>query len=137
MAATILVYVIVVLFILLWAYAALPKFFNMKRFGEILETQAIPKWLAVVLKWTLPVAELGTVYLLLVPETRLPGMYISFFMMLVFTLYVGGIIFQVYDVYPCPCGALFRRMGWKKHYRVNLILTAVALLGILLMEMGY
>lgn len=114
MIATISIYIIVLMFILLRAYASLPKFFNMKRFGEMLKTQAIPKWVAAILKWILPVVEVLTLYLLIMPETRLLGLYISFLMMLVFTLYVGGIMFPVYDVYPCPCGALFRRDGLEE-----------------------
>jgi uncharacterized membrane protein YqaE (UPF0057 family) len=64
-------------------------------------------------------------------------MYISLFMMVVFTVYVSGIIFRVYDVYPCPCGGVFSRIGWKKHFRVNLLLTLIAVVGVVLMEMRY
>lgn len=137
MTAIILLYLIVGFFILLWIYAAVPKFFNLKRFSNTLKTQSIPKWLASLLTWTLPATELLIAYLLIVPKTRLMGMYISFLMMLVFTLYVGGIIFQVYKTYPCPCGALFKNMGWNRHFKVNLLITLVALIGIVLMELGY
>ncbi|WP_394334166.1 MauE/DoxX family redox-associated membrane protein [Pedobacter caeni] len=80
--------------------------------------------------------ELGTVILLIVPETRLIGMYISLLMMVAFTIYVSGIIFRVYDRYPCPCGGLFSKIGWKKHFRVNLLLTLIAGIGVVLMEIN-
>lgn len=85
----------------------------------------------------LPIVELGTVVLLIVPETRLMGMYVSLLMMVVFTVYVSGIIYQVYNIYPCPCGGVFSRMGWKKHFRVNLLLTLIAGVGVVLLEMNY
>ncbi|AOM75947.1 MauE/DoxX family redox-associated membrane protein [Pedobacter steynii] len=128
-------YTIIALFIALWIYAAVPKLRNITYFKEVLKSQAIPKWSVPWLSWMLPLVELGTVVLLIVPETRLIGMYLSLAMMSVFTVYVSGIIFQVYDIYPCPCGGVFRRMGWKKHLRVNLLLTLIALVGVVLLQM--
>lgn len=131
------VYVIIAFFILLWAYAAFPKFFGMRRFRSILESQAIPKWMARMLTWLLPISELGVMVLLIIPETRFLGLCFSFLLMFIFTLYVGGIIFQVYDIYPCPCGALFKNMPWRKHYKVNILITLIALAGVILMQLGY
>lgn len=136
MITNLLTYLIVVLFILLWIYASVPKLFNLRRFREVLKSQAIPKWLANLLSWTLPFLELIIAGMLIFPESRLMGLYLSFFMMLIFTIYVSGIIFHVYNIYPCPCGALFRRMGWKKHFKVNILLTSIALIGIVLIELG-
>lgn len=136
MIISVLMYTIIALFIALWLYAAVPKLRNITYFKEVLKSQAIPKWSVPWLSWMLPLVELGTVALLIVPETRLIGMYLSLAMMSVFTVYVSGIIFQVYDIYPCPCGGVFRRMGWKKHFRVNLLLTLIALVGVVLLQMS-
>jgi hypothetical protein len=134
MIATIIIYLIVALFVLLWAYTAIPKFFKIKYFYDILGSQAIPKWTVPILTVMIPVVELAVLGMLLFPETRLLGLYASFGLMLIFTIYVSGIIFQVYDIYPCPCGAMFRRMSWKKHLRVNIWLTLIALTGALIMQ---
>lgn len=136
MVMSVLIYMIIALFIALWMYAAVPKLRNIKYFKEVLKSQAIPKWTVPWLSWMLPMVELGTVVLLLIPETRLTGMYLSLLMMVVFTVYVSGIIFQVYKIYPCPCGGIFSRIGWKKHFRVNLLLTLIAVVGVVLMEMS-
>ncbi|RQO70236.1 hypothetical protein DBR43_19600 [Pedobacter sp. KBW06] len=136
MGMSVLIYTIIALFIALWIYAAVPKLRNIKYFKEVLKSQAIPKWSVPWLSWMLPVVELGTVVLLIIPETRLRGMYISLLMMTVFTVYVSGIIYQVYDIYPCPCGGVFSRIGWKKHFKVNLLLTLIAAVGVVLMEMN-
>lgn len=135
MMMSVLIYTIIALFVALWIYAAVPKLRNMKYFKDVLNSQAIPKWSVPWLTWMLPLVELGTVVLLIIPETRLIGMYISLLMMSVFTVYVSGIIYQVYDIYPCPCGGIFSRIGWKKHFKVNLLLTLIAVLGVVLMEM--
>jgi len=137
MLSTIIIYLIVSLFVLLWAYTSLPKFFKFKQFYEILKSQAIPKWSVPILTVLLPVGELAVAFMLLFPETRLMGLYFSFGLMFIFTIYVWGIIYQVYDIYPCPCGGIFRRIGWKRHLKVNMWLTSIALLGILIMEFGW
>ncbi|MDH5825832.1 MauE/DoxX family redox-associated membrane protein [Sphingobacterium faecium] len=132
MIATLITYIIVALFALLWAYISIPKLFKLKSFGEILGTQAIPKWSVPILTWLIPILEIAVVCLLLFPETRLLGLYFSFGLMLIFTFYVSGIIFQVYDIYPCPCGGFFKHLTWRKHLQVNIWLTGIALVGILM-----
>lgn len=137
MVMSVLIYTIIALFVALWIYAAVPKLRNIKYFKEVLKSQAIPKWSILWLSWMLPIGELGTMVLLILPETRLIGMYLSLFMMSVFTVYVSGIIYQVYDIYPCPCGGVFSRIGWKNHFKVNLLLTLIAVAGVVLMEIKY
>lgn len=123
------------LLILLWAYASFSKIFNMHQFQHALMTQVFPRWVGKILTYALPLSELVIIGLLLIPETRLLGMYTSLFLMTIFTLYVGGAVFQIYDRYPCACGGLFSRMGWYKHLKVNIILTIIALAGVVLMEL--
>lgn len=122
------------LLILLWAYAAFSKVLNMHRFKKALTIQVFPKWVGKILAYALPLSEIGLVILLILPETRRLGMYSSLFLMVLFTLYVGGAVFQFYERYPCACGGLFSRMGWYKHFKVNLMLTFIAMFGVILME---
>ncbi|MBB5637843.1 general stress protein CsbA [Pedobacter cryoconitis] len=122
------------LLILLWAYASFSKIFDMHKFQHALMTQVFPRWVGKILTYVLPLTEIALIVLLLIPQTRLTGMYSSLFLMGVFTLYVGGAVFQIYERYPCACGGLFARMGWYKHFKVNIILTLIALAGVILME---
>ncbi|SEB21701.1 MauE/DoxX family redox-associated membrane protein [Pedobacter hartonius] len=123
------------LLILLWAYAAFSKIFNFHKFSYALKTQVFPPWVGKILLYLLPLVETAFIVLLLVPGTRLLGMYASLFLMVIFTLYVGGAVFQFYERYPCACGGLFARMGWHKHFKVNIMLTIIALAGVILMEL--
>lgn len=122
------------LLIILWGYACFSKLFNLYKFKRALMTQVFPKWVGKILTYLLPLSELATIVLLFIPETRLAGMYLSLFMLLAFTLYVGGAVFQIYDRYPCACGGLFSRLGWYKHFKINIVLTLIALVGVILME---
>lgn len=120
--------------ILLWAYAAFSKIIDIPAFKKALRIQVFPLWVAKILLYVLPLSEIFVIVLLLIPETRLIGMYTSLFMMLLFTLYVGGAVFKIYERTPCACGGLFARLGWKKHFKVNVVLTIIALIGVILME---
>jgi len=122
------------LLIILWAYTALSKLFDFNKFKYAMKIQVFPRWIGSILVYMLPVLELALVVLLIVPSTRLIGMYSSLFLMVLFTLYVGGAVFHIYDRNPCACGGLFNRLGWHKHFKVNIVLTLIALAGAVLME---
>jgi len=123
------------LMIILWAYTAFSKIFNFHKFKQAMVTQVFPSWMGKILMYVLPLIEFAIVALLLFPQTRLIGMYASLFLMILFTLYVGGAVFHIYDRHPCACGGLFARLGWSKHFKVNIMLTLVALIGVILMEL--
>ncbi|MDR6338766.1 hypothetical protein HNQ91_001817 [Filimonas zeae] len=131
-----LIVIINIMLIILWVYAAVIKLTDVKKFRESLITQVIPRWMAKTLVWALPLSELLSAGLLLFAGTRLWGMYLSALMMLVFTVYVGCAAYLVFTSYPCPCGGLFTRIGWKKHFKVNIFFTLLSLLGILLIKFG-
>lgn len=122
--------------IALWVYAVAVKLSDVKKFRHSLTTQAFPPWMGGYLVWILPVAETTAALLLLSSRTRLWGMYFSALMMLVFTIYVGSASLLFFKHYPCPCGGLFSRMGWKKHFKINIFFTLLSLLGILLVLHG-
>jgi len=121
--------------VFLWAYSAFSKLFSFYKFKQAMLTQVFPRWIGHILIYTLPLIELAFVAILLISETRLLGMYASLFLMILFTLYVGGAVFRIYDRHPCACGGLFARLGWYKHLKVNIILSLIALVGVILMEL--
>ena len=122
------------LLIILWAYASFSKLFDLPRFKHAMVTQVFPKWIGKILVYLIPLSEIILIILLLIPSTRLIGMYASLFMMLAFTIYIGGAVFHIYERNPCACGGLFNRLGWTKHFKLNIVLTLIALVGVLLME---
>jgi len=121
--------------VLLWAYASLSKLFNFNKFKHAMSIQVFPPWIGQIMTYLVPTVELVIVALLLITQTRLLGMYASMFLMALFTIYVGGAVFKIYERTPCACGGLFARMKWNRHFKVNIILTIIALAGVLLMEL--
>jgi len=137
MEISIVIYTITFLFIVLWAYVSFPKFLNMKRFRYVMLSQIMPGWLANILYVLLPVFEIGVMILLLFDKTRLLGMYVSFLLMLIFTIYIGGAAFNIYKLHLCPCGKLFSKLSWKEHFLLNLTLTLLALIALYLINETY
>lgn len=134
MNLNILIIIVSILLIILWLYSALTKLGDFKKFKQSMLSQIFPKWMSRVLVYTLPLVELSIAILLLFPHTRLIGMYTSLLLMLSFTLYVGGAVYHIYGNYPCACGGLFTKLGWSKHFHLNIGLTLLALIGVILME---
>lgn len=60
--ATLLTYLIVALFVLLWAYTAIPKFFKFRSFYPVVGSQAIPKWRLSLLSVMILLVELAVVF---------------------------------------------------------------------------
>ncbi|WP_442587862.1 MauE/DoxX family redox-associated membrane protein [Pedobacter sp. AW31-3R] len=119
----------------LWVYSALSKLSYWTAYKHAMKAQVFPNWICKILTYVIPALELALALLLIFNKTRLLAMYSSFFLMFLFTLYIGGAVYQVYSRYPCACGGLFSRLGWKKHFKLNIGLTLIALAGVLLMEL--
>jgi len=123
------------LLIMLWAYASVSKLLNLHQFQHAMMSQVFPKWIGRIFVYLVPLSEIIMIVLLLIPSTRLIGMYASLFTMIAFTLYVGGAVFRLYERSPCACGGLFGKLGWYKHFKVNIVLSLIALVGAVLMEL--
>jgi len=120
--------------VVLWAYAAFSKLFNLTEFKQAMSVQVFPVWLGKILTLLLPLSELALVVLLIIPSSRLTGMYASFFLMGIFTLYISGAVLKIYERTPCACGGLFARLSWQTHLKLNILLTLISLIGILLLS---
>ena len=119
---------------ILWAYASFSKLFDFKQFKHAMLTQAFPRWMGHMLIYIVPAVEIAIIILLIIPQTRLSGMYASAILMLLFTLYIGGEVFKIYGRHPCACGGLFIGLGWHNHFKLNILLTLIAMSGLILME---
>jgi hypothetical protein len=111
---------------ILWAYTSIPKLFNMKRFHYVMQSQIIPKWLSEILYLILPFSELFLSSMLIFEATSTVALLLSSILMLIFTIYIGGAAFHLYELELCPCGKVFAKMSWMQHFWVNLIITFLA-----------
>ncbi|EKF55577.1 hypothetical protein I215_06442 [Galbibacter marinus] len=123
----IIIEIISVLFIVLFVYAGLTKlmegdkFFNNLNNSPILPGDAT----AYILSWGVPTLELVIALLIAIPRTKLKGLYGALGLMILFTLYVAGIVF--FSPYtPCSCGGVLTLLSWPQHLVVNISFVLLA-----------
>ena len=118
------------LLMFLFLYTALSKLLEFNKFKyQIGQSPFITNisWLVI---WSIPLAEIITSIFLIFKRTRLAGLYLSFFLLLLFTGYV--FIMLKYSSYlPCSCGGVLSIMSWKQHLIFNLVFTGLSLAGII------
>lgn len=123
---------ICILFIILWVYAGLSKLMDYQTFKFQLGRSPYLQNLSGIVAIALPLAEIATAALLVFNSTRLLGMYLSFFAMLLFTGYIYAMLYHSYFL-PCSCGGILNKLDWHSHFIFNIIFTVLAITGIILM----
>ena len=126
--------IITALVILLFLYASFSKIFDLWYFKYDLAKQPFPKWLQKVLVWAIPFSEVFISVLLMVKRTRLPGLYLALFLMLLFTGYTAAILLHFFAFVPCGCGGVIRMLSWPQHLVFNLFFVVIIILDIWLMQ---
>jgi putative oxidoreductase len=113
---------VIFLMIIIWVYAAASKIFEFQHFKAEMHSQVLYPFLQTMIIYFLPPAELGVAILLAIDKTRLAGMYCSFALLLLFTVYIALIILHLFKRVPCSCGGILEHMGWTAHLLFNLFL---------------
>jgi hypothetical protein len=122
------------LFILLFVYTALSKLTDYNFFVAQLNTHPGINKYADTIAWSIPGAELLISVMLLIPRTRVIGLYGSLGLMAVFTVYLLYML-QFGEHLPCSCGGVIKYMTWKQHVAFNSFFIVVAILGLWLSKL--
>ncbi len=125
--------IVVGLLIFLFVYTSISKLNDIYKFQAAIKQSPLIGDRSVFFSWAVPVSELFVSLLLFIPFTRRLGLYGSFALMLVFTLYIGYMITYTPHL-PCSCGGVLKQMSWKQHLFFNIGFTILALAGILLQK---
>lgn len=123
--------IVVFLYILLLVYAALTKLLDYQKFVIQLGQSPLLTRHAILLAWAVPFIELGISALLIIPRTRLSGLYAAFSLMVMFTTYII-LASRFSDYVPCSCGGVLEDMTWTQHLIFNGVFILLGLAAILL-----
>lgn len=127
--ATTLVQIIGGLFILLFVYTALNKLTDLQQFQTVLKESPLVKQYSSLVAIGIPAIELLISLLLFLPQTRQLGLYLSFGLMTIFTLYLIYMVFFTPDL-PCSCGGVIQKLSWGQHIAFNSFFVFLAAAGI-------
>jgi putative oxidoreductase len=125
---------IAALLILLFVYTAISKWLDITTFMVQMRMQTLPHGLQTFLIWTLPPIEIITSGFLFFKMTKLAGLYLSAFLMALFTGYVILVLLHVFSRMPCSCGGVLRSMNWEQHLYFNLLFLLLSITGIYLLN---
>lgn len=125
--------VIVLLFILLFVYAAVTKLIDHENFSIQIAQSPFLTSISVFVVWFIPLVELTIALLLIIPGFRLLALYASLGLMTLFTAYIIAILYSGSKI-PCSCGGVLENLGWSEHLIFNSSFLLLALVGTLLYE---
>lgn len=112
--------ILVTLLSFLFLYSSSYKISNYNEFGITLyNSRLIPEFSIPILQIFLPLVEVVVFVLLNLNKTRLLALKVSFFILIVYTLYLIAINnFSLFD--GCSCGGIFVDLEYFEHVVLNL-----------------
>lgn len=123
--------IICTLIIGLFVYASTAKLLDYYNFQFGLSESPFIAPFASILAWSVPVGELLIAGMLVIPALRLSGLYASFLLMSLFTVYIAAMLLSGSDI-PCSCGGILENMSWGAHIVFNSAFVVLAGYGIYL-----
>lgn len=117
--------------LLLFLYAAVSKLLDHERFQQALQMSPLLENQSEVIAWLLPITEIIVALVLFFPRFRLKGLYASFVLLAIFTIYLTYMV-AFSPHLPCNCGGILKRLTWKQHILFNTFFIVLSLIGIYL-----
>lgn len=126
---SILVELISYLLVLLFVYTAASKLLTIETFTDVLSKYPLIGGYPEFVAYFIPLAELLTAALLIIPSLRRFGLFASSFLMLSFLLYIIY-LFVFNQALPCSCGGIISKLSWQQHIWFNSFFLFLSLIGL-------
>jgi len=123
--------VICLLYTMLFVYAAVSKILDFENFQVQLGQSPLLSVFASWIAWLVPIIEMFTAILLVIPQFRNIGLWASFSLMVMFSVYIF-IVLHFSSFVPCSCGGILEKMSWNVHLLFNISFVILAVTAILL-----
>lgn len=118
-------YYISVVLIFLFVYASVSKLLEFEDFKNQLAQSPILSAFANIVAYGIIFLELGVTILLVFDKTRKIGLYMSYTLMVMFTMYII-IILNFSSFIPCSCGGVLENLNWTQHLIFNVVFVLLA-----------
>lgn len=116
---------------LLFVYAAVSKLITFEEFKVQLTQSPVLSMYSRVIAYLVVISELAIAFLLILRQAKLLGLYLSYSLMVAFTIYIF-LILNYSDFIPCSCGGVLEKLGWSEHLWFNIIVSVLILLALYL-----
>lgn len=131
-----IIYIIALLYVLLFTYAAISKILDFENFQVQLGQSPLLSAFAHFIAFAVIAVELLICCLLVWQRTRIIGLFAAYCLMLMFTAYIY-IILNYSSFVPCSCGGILEKLSWNQHIIFNLTFIILAVISILLNKTKY
>lgn len=124
------------LFIALYTYTAMMKWFDFPVYRIKMRRQHLPEPLKELFVWGVPLLEMLVVigmiapFFIVSPRLAKASMYANLMLIGSFTMYSGLAASGIFGYVPCSCGGVLESLGWDMHFLFNLGLTILAAIGV-------
>ena len=120
-------------FIVLFLYAAVFKLIEFPKFYDSLLNSPVFKGEIEVqlISVLVPIIEITVAGLLISTSYRKIGTYLAFVLILLFTIYIAGILWFSENI-PCSCGGIINDLTWKEHLIFNGCFVLLGIAGVYL-----
>lgn len=123
--------IVCALLVFLFIYTSVSKLLEYHTFRLQLGQSPFITLYAPFITWALPAGEIVIAGMLLFTRTRLTGLYLSFFLLCLFTFYLAAMLQLSYTV-PCSCGGVLQHLSWQAHIFFNIAFIILSVIGVLL-----
>lgn len=124
---------IVILLMALFGLTAVDKLLNFERFYTELGKSPFLAPYALSVAWGTPIIELAVTIMLGMDRLKRLGLYISVFLMSLFTGYIYLLLNYSYYT-PCLCSAALESLSWEQHLVFNMVFLILSIIAVLLIE---
>lgn len=115
-----------------WIIALIDQAFAFTAFQNGMMRHALPPWLAEIMGWAIPIAEVIIILLLVSSRAIRLGLALSAVMLFTFTVYIGLGVMTPWIVFECFCSKFIPGLSWWGHFWLNAGLLVITLGGIFL-----
>ncbi|MDM1457307.1 hypothetical protein HX025_11695 [Myroides odoratimimus] len=119
--------------VLLFVYAAVSKLVVFDEFKVQLTQSPLLSVYAGSIAYMVLLIELGISLLLVLEKTKLLALYLSYGLMVAFSIYIY-LILNYSDFIPCSCGGVLEKLGWSEHLWFNITVCIFTLLAIYFLD---
>lgn len=130
----ILLELIIMGLVFLFVYTPVNKLMKFQEYKLSMKAQPFAPGFSTFLTYAVPAAEFIAVILLILPLTRKAGLYVSMFLMTLFTGYIGLVQLNYYHKVPCTCGGIISSLTWNEHLLLNIFILLLTGIGIWLLK---
>ena len=120
----------------LFLFSAYEKIIGYEQFLNGLKKVSFVSQFAKVIAWAVPLIEILTSILLIIPKTQKWGLYGFAGTMAVFSFYILSMLL-LKDTLPCHCNLIIDKLTWSQHLWFNLAFIGLALSAIRFNKSNY